>query len=87
MAITTYTKNRAGDFNLDELQVTVNVDKNINPSCISATSEQIAENSYDITFEFTNALNTPEEDRLEQHVNEHTPSDPAVPSWHPPAAD
>ncbi len=79
MAITNYTKNKTGDFDLDQLHNTVNIDKNINPSCISVSSEEVSENSHDITFEFTNALNTPEEDRLEQLVNEHSPVSPSVP--------
>lgn len=79
MAITKYTKNKAGDFDLEQLQQAINVDNNVVPSCVKVASKQVSENSFDISFDFMSPLNVDEEARLEQLLNEHTPSAPAVP--------
>ena len=75
MAVTTYTKTKDTDFELDQLQIAINTEPGIIPSLLAATSE-----GDQITFEFANALNAQEEHILEHILDDHVPTTRNIPT-------
>ena len=82
MAVTTYTKTKNEDFELDQLQIAVNTNPGIIPSLLSASSD-----GNQITFEFANHLTSPEEDVLDHLVAAHVPVLRAIPTTQLPVSD